>query len=164
MWMGRDFGEILPEDIDEFSRMREVTVSKADEWLAVMRSLPEATVKTAIGDLLAEPTKKDWGGESNDHFSGNVSVRGRRKTAAFLFKGPATFREMTLDMCGKRADQIYRLASSGADISVVQHCHQIGEAVRGTLRSMVFYPGRPRKYCFIDGQATFRILKAYSLL
>src|SRR5262249_2088759 len=132
--------------------------------LSVMRKQSEVEVKNAFANLLAETPKKDWGGETNDHLSANVSIGGKRKTAAFLFKGPASFREMTLDMCGKRADQIYRLVNSGGDISVVQHCHQIGEAVRATLRSMVFYPGRPRKYCLIDGQATFRILKAYSLL
>ncbi len=164
MWLGRDFGEILPEDIDQFSRMTEVQVNNADEWLEVMGCLPEAEVKSAFASLLSEPTKKDWGGESNDHFSNNISVKGQRKTAAFLLKGPTVFREMTLEMCGKRADQIYRLVKSGADISIVQHSHQIGEAVRETLRSMTVYPGRPRKYCVIDGQATYRILKAYDLL
>jgi hypothetical protein len=164
MWMGRDFGEILPEDIEQFSRMQEIRVGEANDWMSVMRALPESDVKKAFGSLLAEPTKKDWGGEANDHFSNNVCLGGRRRTAAFLFKGPAQFREMTIDMCGKRADQLNRLAKSGADISVVQHCHQIGEAVRDTLRALVVCPGQPRKYCLIDGQATYRILKAYSLL
>jgi hypothetical protein len=164
MWIGRDFGEILPEDIDQFSRMKEVHVASAEEWLRVMGRLPEATVKAALAQLLSEPTKKDWGGETNDHFSSNVLIGGQRKTAAFLLKGPTMFREMTLEMCGKRADQIYRLANSGADVSIVQHSHLIGEVVRTTLRNMTVYPGRPRKYCLIDGQATYRILKAYSLL
>jgi hypothetical protein len=164
MWMGRDFGEILPEDIDQFSQMKEVQAKTADEWLGVMAEVPEAKVKEAFASLLIEPTKKDWGGETNDHFSGSISIKGQRKTAAFLFKGPTNFREMTLEMCGKRADQVYRLTNSGADISIVQHSHLIGEAVRATLRSLVFYPGRPRKYCLIDGQSTYRILKAYSRL
>ena len=164
MWLGQDFGEILPEDIDQFSRMKDVQVTTTDEWLRVMGSLPEVTVKKAFGTLLSEPTKSDWGGESNDHFSSSVSIGGRRKTAAFLLKGPANFREMSLDMCGKRADQIHRLVDSGADISVVQHCHLIGEIIRRTVRNLTVYPGRPRKYCLIDGQATYRILKAYSLL
>lgn len=164
MWMGRDFGEILPEDIEQFSRMKEIQVANADEWMKVMKKLPEASVKNAFASLLAEPTKKDWGGEANDHFSSNVTINGRRRTAAFLLKGPAKFGEMTLDMCGKRADQIYRLANSGAEISIVQHCHQIGEAVRGTLRSLTVHPGKPRKYCVIDGLATYRILKAYALV
>jgi hypothetical protein len=164
MFIGRDFGEILPEDIDQFAKMTEVETTGADEWMRAMRVLPEAAVKEALVSLLAEPTKKDWGGEANDHFSANVSLSGRRKTAAFLLKGPAQFREMTLDICGDRADQIHRLVDSGADISIVQHCHQIGEVVRRTLRALTVYPGQPRKYCLIDGQATYRILKAYSLL
>ena len=155
--------EIVPEDIAEFARMKDVQVQSADEWMNVMSKLPEEKVKAAIAKLLSEPPKKDWGGESNDHY-GTVTVNGRRATTAFLFKGPSVFREMTLDMCGKRADQIYRLAKSGAEISVVQHSHLIGEAVRETLQRMVEDRGRPRKYCVIDGKATYRILKAYNLL
>lgn len=164
MWMGQVFGEILPEDIDQFSEMKKVQAGTASEWMNAMQSLPEVRVKEAIAGLLQEPTKKDWGGEANDHFSSNVSIGGRRKTAAFLFKGPADFREMTLEMCGKRADQIHRLVSSGADISIVQHCHLIGDVVRKTLRNLTVVPGEPRKYCFVDGQATYRILKAYALI
>jgi hypothetical protein len=163
-WMGRDYGELLPEDIEQFTKMETVEVVGADQWMDTMSKLPEARVKEAFAHLLADPSKKDWGGESNDHFSANVSVAGRRKTAAFLLKGPSKFREMTLDMCGARADQIYRLTNSGADISVVQHSHQIGEAVRGTLRALTVHPGRARRFCVIDGLATYRILKAYNLL
>ena len=109
-----------------------------------------------------EPTKNDCGGEENDHYSGNLSVHGRRRSAAFLLKGPSVFRKMTLEMCGKRADQILRLTKSVADISIVQHAHLIGSAVRETLRNFVIQPGNSqRKYCLIDGQATYRILKAY---
>ena len=164
MWMGRDFGELLPEDIDQFAEMRGVATTSADEWMDVMRALPEAKVKEALAGLLCEPTKKDWGGESNDHFSANLLVRGERKTGAFLLKGPADFRPMTPEMCGKRGDQIYRLVNSGADVSVIQHSHLIGEAVRHTLRALTVFPGQPRKYCVIDGQATYRLLKAYELI
>jgi hypothetical protein len=161
MWHGRDFGEVLPEDVDQFAKMKDVAIESADQWQRVMSEVPEAKVKAAFAALLNEPDKKDWGGEANDHFSGNVSLHGQRKTAAFLFKGPSNFREMTLDMCGKRADQIYRLTRSGTELFFVQHSHMIGEAVRETLRSLSVYPGRPRKYGLIDGMATFRILKAY---
>ena len=165
MWLGDSFGELLPEDIDQFSRMREVEVESEDEWMSAMRALPERKVKEAIANLLSEPTKKDWPGESNDHFSANVLVHGRRRTAAFLLKGPSDFREMTLDMCGKRADQIHRMVDSDADVSVVQHAHLIGNVVRRTLRELTIQPGNSRrKYCLIDGQATYRILKAHSLI
>ena len=162
---GRNFGEIQPEDIDQFSKMRDVEVEHAEKWMDAMSALPESRVKEAVASLLSEPTKKDWGGESDDHFSANVSVHGRRRTAAFLLKGPNPFREMTLDMCGKRADQIHRMVDSDADISVVQHAHLIGTIVRRTLRELTIRPGNVRrKYCVIDGQATHRILKAYSLI
>ena len=78
-----------------------MTATSADEWMSMMRSIPEEQIKQAITNLLSEPTKKDWGGESDDHFSANVTVRGRRRTAAFLLKGPSRFADMTLDMCGK---------------------------------------------------------------
>ena len=164
-WLGGDFGRIQPEDIDQFSKMRDVEVKNADEWMATMKLLSEAKVKQALVSLLSEPTKKDWGGESDDHFSANVSVRRQRKTAAFLMKGPTQFREMTLDMCGRRADQIHRMVDSNADICIVQHAHLIGPVVRRTLRAQTIRPGNSqRKYCLIDGQATYRILKAYSLV
>ena len=115
--------------------------------------------------LSAPEPQNDWGGESGDHFSANVSVRGRRMTAAFLLKGPSKFRELTLDMCGKRADQMHRMVGSDADVCVVQHAHLIGAIVRRTLRTETVRPGGSRrKCCLIDGQATYRILKAYSLL
>ncbi|MGX1587875.1 hypothetical protein [Brevundimonas diminuta] len=112
-WSSRDHGEILAKDIDQFSALTTVVVASADEWMSVMRNVSEEQVKRAFAGLLAEPTKNDWGGELNDHFSASLSIGGRRRTAAFLLKGPTSFREMTLDMCGKQADQIYRLAGSG---------------------------------------------------
>ena len=157
VWYGYGYGEILPEDIEEFTDMATVKVSSAEEWMSVMKGLPEQRVKEAFAKLLNEPTKSDWGGEENDHFSSNVTLCKRRRTAAFLFKGPAKFREMTLAMCGSNGDQVCRLAKSGADISVIQHCHLVGTAVRDTLRAMTVTPGRPRKFCIIDGQATYRI-------
>lgn len=165
MWSGNQYGEIIPEDIAQFSKMSNVSASNRDEWLDAMKETSEADVKDAFSSLLNEPTKKDWGGEENDHFSSNVVVGGRRQTAAFLLKGPSRFSEMTIAMCGKNGDQIYRLAKSGADISVVQHSHLIGAAVRETLRGLIVTPGhRSRKFCIIDGQATYRILKAYNFV
>ena len=165
MWHGQDFGEILPEDIEQFSKMREVRIQSASEWMDAMKFVPEQTVKESFAALLADSTKKDWGGEASDHFSANVEVKGRRRTASFLLKGPSQFREMTLEMCGKRGDQIDRMVDTGADISIVQHAHQIGPVVRKTLRALTILPGGSlRKYCLIDGAATYRILKAYAFI
>lgn len=164
VWLGYDYGEILPEDIQEFAAMGSATVADESEWMSVMAKVPEEHVKRSIAKLLNEPVKTDWGGEENDHYSANVTVAGRRRTAAFLLKGPTNFREMTPAMCGKNGDQIYRLSNSGADISVVQHSHLIGSAVRETVRAFIVQPGRSRKFCVMDGQATYRLLKAYDFL
>ncbi|UXI67067.1 hypothetical protein [Tahibacter amnicola] len=165
MFFGRDHGEVLPEDIEQFSALKDVAVAGVDEWQEVMSRMPEKAVKEAIASLLLEPSKKDWGGESDDHFSGNVVVGKRRRTAAFLLKGPTNFREMTLEMMGKRADQLVRLTKTDAEIYVVQHSHLIGDAVRTTLRALSIQPGgTKKKYCLIDGLATYRLLKAYGKL
>lgn len=164
VWLGYDYGELVPEDVDEFAKLKTVAVADANEWMTAMAKVPEAYVKGAIAGLLNEPVKADWGGEENDHFPANVTVAGRRCTAAFLLKGPTNFREMTPAMCGKNGDQIYRLSNSGADVSFVQHSHLIGSAVRETVRAFTVQPGRSRKFCIMDGQATYRLLKAYDLL
>ena len=54
------YGKILPEDIEQFSKMIDVTVKDADEWMNVMQEIPEEKVKRAFAELLADPTKKDW--------------------------------------------------------------------------------------------------------
>ena len=163
------YGEIVPEDIQEFSQLADVEVASAEEWMSAMKAMRESAIKEAFAKLLKDPAKKDWGGEQNDHFSAHVTVGGQRRSAAFLLKGPAKFDEMTLAMCGKNADQVHRLVDSHADISIVQHCHTIGPTVRRTLRDTVLQPGArvngvARKYCFVDGRDTYRILKAYDLL
>lgn len=164
MFYGWTWYEIQAEDIDEFSRIKEVPPPPPAEWQAIMSELPEASVKEAICKLLNDLPQKDWGGEINDHFASAVHLSGERATAAFLLKGPARFEEMMPRHLGKNADQIYRLASSPSQVLVVQHAHNIGEAVRATLRAFSVSPSSPRRYCCIDGRDTYRLLKAYGLL
>ena len=45
LWLGLDIGEILPEDIDQFSKMKDVKATSANEWINVMQSLTEKRVK-----------------------------------------------------------------------------------------------------------------------
>jgi hypothetical protein len=68
---------------------------------------------------------------------------------------------MTPNHLGKNNDQIYRLANEPAGLFVVQHCHEIGQAVRATLRAFSIQPGQQRLYCLIDGRDSLRILQAY---
>ena len=164
MWYGYDWYQTFPGDIDEFSKIKETTDPDVAEWTSYMKNTPEDDVKNKFCDLLKDVSKKDWGGELDDHFSTSVHLSTRRVTAAFAFKGPARFREMTPDLLGKRADQIFRLASTPAELLIVQHCHAIGEAVRATLRAFAVAPHQPRRYCLIDGKDTYKIFSAYSIL
>jgi hypothetical protein len=163
-WFGWEWFEVFPEDIDEFARLSEVNLPMPEEWQSAMARIPERWVKQAICELLGDVPGKDWGGELNDHFASSIRLNGERATAAFLLKGPAQFCEMTPRHLGKNADQIYRLASSPAQVLVVQHAHNIGEAVRATLRAFSVNLASPRRYCLLDGRDTYRLLKAYGKL
>jgi hypothetical protein len=164
MWYGWEWYELHPEDIDEFSRLRDTPPPAPETWQRVMRAVPESAVKTAICELLGDTPQKDWGGEQNDHFAAALHLSGERATGAFLLKGPARFEEMTPRHLGKNADQIYRLAMSPAQVLVVQHAHSIGEAVRATIRAFAVNPASPRRYCCLDGRDTYRLLRAYGKL
>jgi hypothetical protein len=163
-WFGWDFYETYPEDIDEFQKIETITDVRIEEWTQYMKETPEGVVKTKFCEILNEIPQKDWGGEQDDHFSPFIHLSGRRLKAAFLFKGPAVFKEMTPKHLGKQGDQIFRLTSTPANIFIVQHSHNIGKAVRAQLRAFSVCPHNPRRYCLIDGRDTYRIFKAYNKL
>ncbi len=161
-WHGWDWYEIFPQDINEFSRIKDTLEPSVDEWAAIMSILSEQEVKQAFCEILGDIPKKDSPAEQDDHFTSSVHLGDERVVAGFIFKGPGNgFREMTLDQLGKRADQIYRLASSPARLLIVQHCHQIGEAVYETLRRFAVTPHNPRRYCLMNGKDTYKILRSF---
>ena len=88
IWFARDYGEILPEDIAEFARMKEAVVASADEWMSVMENIPEVCVKKSIASLLKEPSKSDWGGEENDHFFSERHRCGQALHRSLSLEGP----------------------------------------------------------------------------
>lgn len=161
MWWSWGFWEHFVDDFDEFREVRNVP---HPHDFGVMRSVSEAAFKWAIGEILSDPTRKDWGGEASDHFTSRLHLSGKRHTAAFLLKGPGRFAPMGLNHLGKNNDQIVRLAKEPADVLVVQHCHEILPAVRETLRAFAVRPHEARRYCLIDGRDSLRILMAYKLL
>lgn len=166
-FFGFEYFQTLPEDIEEFARMKLVEVQSADEWTESMRRTSEDQVKAAFVELLKDTKQADWGGEESDHFTSSVHLDARSVTAAFVLKGPAggsKFKPMTPSMLGKNGDQICRLAKTPARLLVVQHCHEIGPSVRDTLRHFAVTPHNPRRYCLIDGKDTYRILRAYGKL
>lgn len=160
MWWGHDFYEHWIEDFDEFARVVE---QPTPDHIEPMRTVSEKAFKACLGVILGESVSKDWGGETSDHFTAHIHLRGKRTSGAFLLKGPAHFAPMTLNHLGKNNDQIYRLAQEPAEVLIVQHCHDISPAVRATLRAFAVQPSRPRRYCLVDGRDSLRLLRAYGL-
>lgn len=157
--------EVHPEDIEEFQKCKNQKKLPEREWRAVMRKLSEHFVKEQLCDLLNLEVPTDWGGEQCDIFSPSVHISGKTITAAFLLKGPgSSFEEMKAKHLGKNGDQIYRLATTPAQMIVVQHCHRISMPVYEQLKRFALYPPFPKRFCLIDGEATYRILKAYKKL
>jgi hypothetical protein len=162
MWWGYAMGEVFVDDIDELRAAS--TVSSVEDW-EVMARITEAAFKECLAEILAVSAPTDWGGEQSDLYTAGLSLGGKRTSAAFLLKGPARFEPMRLNNLGKNNDQIVRLSKEPASLLVVQHCHDIGQAVRDTLRAFAIQPGpMRRRYCLIDGKDSYKILKAYGKL
>jgi len=160
MWYGSTYFENFIEDFDEFQKVRDLeTPSNPDE----MKNISEYAFKICLSEILGDSVQKDWGGETSDYFSSHIHLNGKRMTAAFLLKGPANFAPMTLNHLGKNNDQILRLAREPAQILFVQHSHDILSVVRETLRAFSTQPANPKRYCFIDGRDSLKLLKAYGL-
>lgn len=159
--------EVFVDDITEFSKCKNIQKPEPSEWTTYLQSVSENEIKQKLNEILGNLTKKDWGGELNDLFVSDIHIAETRLTAAFLLKGPAGgkyFTEMQPRMLGKNGDQIYRLSQSPAQLLVVQHCHDVGEAVRATLQNFAVAPHNLRKFCVMDGKDTYRVLKAYDKL
>jgi hypothetical protein len=161
MWLGQNFYENFIEDFNEFSKVKEIEDPKD---FGIMEKISEFAFKSCIAEILGDKTQKDWGGETSDHYTTHIRLKGKRFKAAFIFKGPSRFAPMDLNHLGKNNDQIYRLTKEPADIFFVQHCHEINQAVRETLRAFTVQPSNPKRYCLIDGRDSLRLLKAYNLL
>ena len=155
--------ELSPDSITQFARMDHSWTPTKSEF-AKLADFPERAVKELICELLGEhEVPPDWGGEECDVLSANLMVGGVRQTGAFLLKGPAAFHPMTPRDCGKNGDQIYRLFNIPAQIYIVQHCHNIGAAVRKTVEAFTFERSflTPCCYVIMDGTTTARLLRAH---
>jgi hypothetical protein len=100
----------------------------------------------------------DWGGEQCDLWTSRLLVDGRAHTAAFLLKGPAFWRPMTIKALGKNGDQLNRLADTSAEVLVVQHCNTIRPEVYSMLERLASDYRNVRRYMILDGFDTLRLL------
>ncbi|MCO7515012.1 methyltransferase [Pseudomonas guariconensis] len=157
--------ELRPEEIKQFGGMDETWFPSKAEFQR-MTMVSELAVKELICRLLGEHSvPSDWGGEECDVLSANVVVDGQRHTGAFLLKGPARFHPMKPADLGKNGDQLYRLFNIPAQIYFVQHCHNIGPAVRKQAEAFALARSfiAPCKIVFMDGLTTARLLRAHGL-
>jgi hypothetical protein len=158
------------EDIESFQKVRDVnpaTVLGALKNGYLDRS--EDSIQSALERILSVPMhKKDWGGEQNDLYTGNVLIAGARRETAFLLKGNG-LRNATMEIrhCGANGDQLLRLCNSPARLFIVQFVGNISEAVVADIDGKIRQArtaGRDAWYCIMDGQDTARVLKAYGEL
>jgi hypothetical protein len=63
---------------------------------------------------------------------------------------------------GRNGDQLYRLFNIPADVFVVQHCHNIGAAVRKQALAFALQRSLTAscQVLFVDGMTTARLLRA----
>src|SRR6185312_1730126 len=90
----------------------------------------EAKFKGGIASILGERDSfSDWGGESRDLSSTRVWIGGRRRVAAFAFKGPGMTGRLTPGKMGKNGDQIQRLFGAPAEVFLVQYGGRVLQSV-----------------------------------
>ena len=157
-WAPPQYGEVMPDRIDQFSCMKTSLVN----W-ECLRQIPEKEIKKAFAEIIGEPfVPKDWGGEQCDLLSPRVRLDGRAISAAFCFKGPGNgFKPLTIAQLGKNGDQIARLFETPANLLVMQHCHGITAYVKNSMKQYANQSGNRRYYCAIDGPSTAQILLAH---
>lgn len=155
-------------DVSEVEQFANVKFEVMPEALDAMRTLAEAEVKQALAALIGEPTiPKDWGGEQHDLWTTRLRLEGRGHSAAFVLKGPAggsMWRPMTIAMLGKNGDQLQRMASSPAEVLVLQHCHEIRPEVVSMLESLASDMRNPRRYMVIDGYHSYALMRAAGVI
>ena len=103
-------------------------------------------------------------GEKNDLFTKKLKLDGKRKAAAFAFKGKGTKGTLTPKMMGKNGDQIARLIGSAAEVFFVVYHGKIDESITEQLQAFSVaksMSGTPVYYGTIDGNDLNRLIQAY---
>lgn len=150
--------------IDDFPVFSKVKKVRSVPSIAL---LPERRLKSGMARILGEKGRfQDWGGERSDLNTTRVLMEGKRREAAFAFKGPGTRGVLTPAKMGKNGDQIQRLVLSPAEIFIIQYQGQIAESVREQLAQLAqlksYFEEKKVWYGIIDGQDTKRLIAAYS--
>jgi hypothetical protein len=154
--------QITVDDIANFKKVQGINSSEN-----LPAELSESEFKNGIKSILGEPGAfKDWGGERNDLLTTRLVVAGRRRTAAFAFKGPGMrAKKLTPARLGTNGDQIQRLFLSPSDIFLVQYWREIDESVLEQLRAFATAKSATSRqkvwFGIIDGYDSRRVYDAY---
>lgn len=151
---------ITVDDVDSFRKVRETA------FRGPSTPIPEEEFKDGIAAILNERGEfKDWGGEQSDLTSTKLRVAGRRRSAAFAFKGPGKKGKLKPGMMGKNGDQIQRLLQCPAEVFFVQYWDQIDQSVLKQLEQLCqlksFFEQKTLWYGIIDGNDSNRLMAAY---
>lgn len=153
----------VPVTIDDVESFK--AVKKIPEGLDYVK-MAESKFKHGVAQILGEKGSfKDWGGESRDLSSTRLHLDGKRRRAAFAFKGPGKSGRLTPAKMGKNGDQIQRLARCPADVFFVQYWAEVDDSVMQQLEQLMtaksFLESRKVWYGVIDGQDSVRLIQAY---
>jgi hypothetical protein len=153
--------DVTIDDIDSFSKVLEVPPSDAD-----VMPIDEKQFKDGLQKIIGERgVFQDWGGESNDLFSTQIVIKGKRISTAFGLKGKGTTGILVPRKMGKRGDQLQKLLTGPAQMFLVQYWNQIDESIMDQMRRLAtaksWSEGRTIYIGKIDGQDTRRLIIAY---
>lgn len=159
---GADVKRLTVDDIDSFTKVRKVRVAGVFD-----STISETQFKEGVQAIIGEPGEfKDWGGEKSDLYTTRLRLKGKRRAAAFAFKGPGQRQKLVPGRMGKRGDQALRLFQEDADVFIVQHWREIDPSVIDMLRQLAVAKsvmnGTRIWYGVIDGDDSQRLITAYS--
>lgn len=158
---GAKVKRIYIDDVREFAKAKKV---KGDAKLP--QSVSEKQFKEGIQRIIGEPgVFTDWGGERSDLYTTRLSIGGKRRSAAFAFKGPGLKRKLILKNMGKNGDQLPRLFQEDADVYLIQHWREIDPVVSEMMGSLAVAKsvttGKQIWFGTIDGKDSHRLYLAY---
>jgi hypothetical protein len=152
----------LPIDsIDQFRKVRSISD------VTPLEPLSEQMFKSGLKAIFDEYRDfRDWPGERNDFYTDKLKINGRRFPAAFALKGPGVgVKKAFPGKWGKHGNQIQRLASSPAQVLMLQFEGEIEEYSREQLTKFAQLKAHQEKediyFGFIDDSDSARIRRAY---
>lgn len=158
---GAKIRSITIDEVDSFSKVKKHKFAGS-----LPKSMSETQFKRGIQKIIGEPGKfKDWSGEKSDLYTTRLRVNGKRRLAAFAFKGPGEKGKLVPGRMGKNGDQALRLFQEPAEIYFVQHWREIDSSVVDLMRQLAAgksaFTAQPVWYGVIDGQDSERLRLAY---